>query len=257
VGLAEIDGRAVAVLCANLVTVRIADVVSRMVVPNHVRVIPEYQHTSMWKAISPTVFGPLATEMEGTLSYIAARNVASRRAAFSQARWSFGPVRAVLDTAVVAGPLVGRPALLLELPEVVEILNECHKREEGFAPYTLDSLSARLARAPSQYGTDELWLHGGAVVGVWPAGESITLIVEADDDRSSHRRAVALDFGFREGAEADFEALLRAWCAALVDRRPGPARHLDLARLAWSGDHRGPCRRARAVRAVDDAARAA
>jgi hypothetical protein len=218
VGLAEIEGRAVAVLGANLVTVRIGGVVRRVVVPNHVRVMPEYQHTSMWTAISPVVFGPLATEMDGTISYIAARNEASRRAAVSQDRWSFGPVRAVLDTAAVAGPRIGRPAPPSELPQVVEILNECHEREEGFAPYTVESLSTRLARAPSQYSTGQLWLHRGAVVGVWSAGESITLIVETDAGRSSHRRAIALDFGFRDRCEADFEALLRAWCTMLMER---------------------------------------
>lgn len=220
VGVAEVEGRVVAVMSTNLVSTRIGGVPSRRVVPNHVRVVSDFQGKSLWKSITPVVFGPLHQDMEGTISYVATTNHASQRSAGEDGKWRVQPVRALLDTDALAGPPVGRSATERDVPRVVAMLNDCHDREEGFLPYTVESLRARLERDPAQYSLDQVWLHGDAVVGVWPAGSGITWIYERDGVRRECRRAVVLDHGFGAGAgaEHDLEALLRAWCAHLAER---------------------------------------
>jgi hypothetical protein len=101
---------------------------------------------------------------------------------------------------------------------MVQLINDCHEGEDLFLPYTVETLTARLQRAPQQYPWERLWLTDAAVVGVWPAGESIQVIVERQGRRTESRRGLVLDYGFAAGAEGDFEALLRAWCSWLWQR---------------------------------------
>ncbi len=61
-------------------------------------------------------------------------------------------------------------------------------------------------------------LTDGAVVGVWPAGNSIQVIAERDGHRTVPRRGLALDYGFADGAEEQLERLLRAWCGWSSER---------------------------------------
>ena len=49
-----------------------------------------------------------------------------------------------------------------------------------------------LARAPQEYAWEQVWLTDDAVVGVWPAGESIEVIVERDGRRTVSLRVLAL-----------------------------------------------------------------
>jgi hypothetical protein len=73
-----------------------------------------------------------------------------------------------------------------------------------------------MARAPDLYGWERLWVADGAVVGVWPAGKALTAISETRGVRTLSVRGVTLDYGFAPGAEAAFEALLRAWCGLMA-----------------------------------------
>ena len=87
-----------------------------------------------------------------------------------------------------------------------------------YVPCTVDSLAARLERAPRQYSWDRMWLTDNAVVGVWPAGESIRVLTDEKGVQTESRRGLVLDYGFAPGAENEFESLIRAWCGWLSER---------------------------------------
>ena len=57
-----------------------------------------------------------------------------------------------------------------------------------------------------------------AVLGVWPAGDTVRFIIESKAKRVESRRGLALDWGFLPGAEDEFEALIRAQCGWLDGR---------------------------------------
>jgi hypothetical protein len=59
-------------------------------------------------------------------------------------------------------------------------------------------------------------LTAGALVGVWPAGNALRNVTEIQGVQSVSVPAVVMDYAFAAGAEAEFEALLRAWCGALA-----------------------------------------
>ncbi|MGH9199468.1 MAG: hypothetical protein ACRD1T_27525, partial [Acidimicrobiia bacterium] len=83
--------------------------------------------------------------------------------AFMQAKWANRPKwsvpvnRAILQCSGLEGPPTGSPATKDDASRIVEILNECHKEEELFLPYNVESLSARMERAPDLYSWDHLW----------------------------------------------------------------------------------------------------
>src|ERR1700677_4346772 len=45
-----------------------------------------------------------------------------------------------------------------------------------------------------------------AVVGVWPAGDTVRFIIESKGSRVESRRGLALDWGFLPGAEDEFRS---------------------------------------------------
>lgn len=61
-------------------------------------------------------------------------------------------------------------------------------------------------------------MTSGAMVGVWPAGESPRGVSETKGVRTESLRGVVLDYAFRRRAEREFEALLRAWCCWIQER---------------------------------------
>jgi hypothetical protein len=85
-------------------------------------------------------------------------------------------------------------------------------------PYTAESFAARAERAPDLYGWDDVWLTDGAMVGVWPAGDAMTTVTLVGGAQTVSLPAVVMDYAFAPGAEAEFEALLGAWCGALVPK---------------------------------------
>ena len=87
-----------------------------------------------------------------------------------------------------------------------------------YVPYTVGSFTARVERSPRDYCWDWVRMTDRAVVGVWPAGDSIRFIIESKDGRVESRRGIALDWGFLPGAEDEFEALLHGQCGWLRDR---------------------------------------
>jgi hypothetical protein len=53
---------------------------------------------------------------------------------------------------------------------------------------------------------------------VWPAGRARRAVTERGGARSFSEPGVVLDYAFAPGAEAAFEALVRAWCGWLDAR---------------------------------------
>jgi hypothetical protein len=166
-------------------------------------------------------------DQEGAYGHTALANADGARLGGPGA-WSFGFHRAVLDVASMAGEAQGRPATPDDAAAIVEVLNSCHDREEMFVPYTVDSLTARLERAPDLYTWDDVLVGDGAVLGVWTAGLKVT--VQRGAARTNDVRAIVIDHGFVAGAEDEFERLLRAACGALDARG-----HTELMTLTSDG----------------------
>lgn len=224
VGLALVDGRPAGMNCGAVHRVRVGGEERRMMVAVHLRILPEHQRKGLWGAANQVLnerfpWGAEVGSIDSSVGYVSSRNLKMQSGfRHNPNKWSFGPTRVVLDCRALAGPPAGRAATPGDAALAAEIINTCHGREELFLPYTLASLRARLERAPELYSWDRLWLTESAVVGVWPAGETIRIITERRGRRAVTRRALVLDYGFFPGAEAEFEALLRAWCAWCADR---------------------------------------
>jgi len=133
-------------------------------------------------------------------------------------KWSIAAFRVQLGCATLAGPAAGHPATPADAPAIVELLNSFHGREEMYVPYTVESLSARMERAPELYSWDKVWMTSSAMVGVWPAGESLRVVSETNGRRTESLRGLVLDYAFMPGAEREFEALIRAWCGWIQQR---------------------------------------
>jgi hypothetical protein len=220
VALGEVHGQVVCVFAGAVLPVRVAGDEKHLMLAHHARVLPAFQHHGLWRAASRLVYEVLSSEVEGSISYVATTNRAAQHLTANSRKWSFPILRALLDTHAVGGavaPVAARAMRDDDAVEVTRILNTCHAHEEGYVPYTPAGFRARLARAPAQYGHPHVWRFGHAVLGVWPAGGCIAEIHEWGTERRTHRQGRALDYGFLPGCDADFAALLGAWCRHLED----------------------------------------
>jgi hypothetical protein len=222
VAVGFVGGEPAAVNCGAVHPVRIGGQDVRVMTAIHTRVLPEHQGKGLWGAVSRVLgekYNP-GTAVETSRGFVSADNAAMQRGfANVPNKWSIRALRAQLDCAALAGPAAGRPATPADADQLVEILNRCHEGEEMYLPYTADSLAQRLERAPAQYSWERLWLGDGAVVGVWPAGESTRLLLRSHGREVVSRRGLVLDYGFAPGREEALEGLLRAWCALLAERQ--------------------------------------
>jgi hypothetical protein len=222
VAVGFVGGGPAAVNCGAAHQVRVGGQDVRVMTAIHTRVLPEHQGKGLWGAVSGVLsekYNP-GTGVATGRGFVSAENAAMQRG-FAKVpnRWSIQALRAQLDCAANAGSPAGRPATAADAGRIVEILNRCHTGEEMYLPYTADSLAQRLERAPAQYSWERLWLGDGAVVGLWPAGESIRLLLRSHGREVVSRRGLVLDYGFEPGSEGALEALLRAWCAWLAERQ--------------------------------------
>jgi len=220
VGLAFAEGVPAAINCGAVHPVRTGGIERRIMTAIHTRVLPEHQRKGLWGAVG-RVFGEKYPDgsFDGSRGYVSIDNAPMQKGfQHTPHKWQVRALRALLDCAALAGPPAGRPAVPVDAARIVEILNSCHDAEEFFLPYTSESLRARLERAPRQYSWERVWLTGDAVVGVWPAGESVRVIIERGGQRTESRRGLVLDYGFLPDAEDQLERLLRTWCAELADR---------------------------------------
>ena len=214
-----VDGKPAGVNVAALHTVRVAARDYRIHAFAHLRILPEHQKKGLWGAIN-RVFDEKYPEgsSDGSTAYPSVDNAAMLRGFAGAPRWSTHQIRAQLPCASLAGPQVGRPATPRDAARIVEILNATHQSDEMYLPYTVDSFSARVERSPRDYCWERVRMTDRAVVGVWPAGDTVRFIIESKGERTESRRGLALDWGFLPGAEDEFEAIIRAQCGWLSDR---------------------------------------
>lgn len=219
--IAEVDGVPVGAFCGAVHRAMVGGVERRLLYFHHTRIPPEYQRQGVGRKLAVAVREAVKDrQIDSDYWYISPQNAKSQAFAKDAANhWRVQPVWATLDCAAIAGPAHGRAATPADATEVVAILNACHQGEEMFLPYTVASLTARLERAPAQYSWERLWLGNGAVVGVWPEGESISVrLLRADGAVEVSRGGAVLDYGCLAGAELELELLLRAWAGWLAPR---------------------------------------
>jgi hypothetical protein len=212
-----VDGKPAGVNVAALHTVRVGGRDYPIHAFAHLRILPEHQKKGLWGAIN-RVFDQKYPEEFGSTAYPSVDNAAMLRGFAGAPRWSMHQIRAQIPCATLAGPQIGRPATPRDAPRIVEILNATHERDEMYLPYTVESFTARVERSPRDYSWDRVRMTERAVVGVWPAGDTVRFIIESKGNRVESRRGLALDWGFLRGAEDDFEALVRAQCGWLNAR---------------------------------------
>jgi len=217
VALGFVDGKPAGVNVAAVHTVRAGGRDHRIQAFAHLRILPEHQKKGLWGAIN-RVFDEKYPDEFGSTAYVSVDNAAMLRGFAGAPRWSMHQIRAQLLCAPLAGPQIGRPATPRDAPRIVEILNATHERDEMYLPYTVESFTARVERSPRDYSWDRVRMTDRAVVGVWPAGDTVRFIIESKGSRVESRRGLALDWGFLPGAEDEFEGLLRAQCRWLNER---------------------------------------
>ncbi len=219
VALGFVDGKPAGVNVAALHTVRVGGRDYRIHAFAHLRILPEHQKKGLWGAINRVFdekYPPGSSD--GNTAYPSVDNAAMLRGFAGAPRWSVQQIRAQLPCASLAGAQAGRPATPRDAPRIVEILNATHQTDEMYVPYDVDSFRARVERSPRDYCWERVRMTDRAVVGVWPAGDSVRFIIESKGERVESRRGLALDWGFIPGAEDEFEALLRAQCGWLFNR---------------------------------------
>ncbi|MGO9453109.1 MAG: hypothetical protein ACLQDV_19025 [Candidatus Binataceae bacterium] len=218
IGLASVDGVPAAVSCGAKHRVKIGGADRWIVTVVHLRVLPEHQRKGLWGAAN-RVLDKYWDSVDGSCAYIAVDNAGMQHGFINTPnKWSVLVFRVNLSCADLAGPPAGRQATPADAPAIVEMLNTFHAGEEMYFPYTTESFTARVERAPNQYSWEHLWITENAIVGVWPAGDSMKVVSESSGARIESKRGIVLDYAFRPGAEKEFENLLRAWCGVLPQR---------------------------------------
>lgn len=215
--MAEVDGEPAAVHCAAFHHIRLAGDVIRVCYVHHLRVAAQHQGKGLFGRLKKFAVPRYPSDLAGSYAWVAAGNSRSRGLAPDIAPWNVDVVRRQFDAQKSAGPAFGRPATVADAGHIVDLINSSHAHEQFFIPYTAESLTARLDRAPDLYSWDNLWLTDGAVLGVWPAGRSIQVITETPGTTTVNRDAVVLDYGVASGAEDDLLKLTRAWCSQAAD----------------------------------------
>jgi hypothetical protein len=216
VGLASVDGVPAAISCGAERVVRVGGELKRMIVVSHLRVLPEHQRKGLWGAAN-SALGKYWDHVDGSQAYIAVDNAGMQHGfAGTPDKWDQIVQRVELDCAALAGPMTGRTATPADAGEIAARLNAFHDAEEMFVPYTAESFAARVQRAPDLYGWDKIRMTDGALVGVWPAGAALRSVTETSGVQTVTTPAVVMDYAFAPAAEAELEALLRAWCGALA-----------------------------------------
>jgi len=204
------------VSCGAEHVVRVAGVLKKMITVSHLRVLPEHQRKGLWGAANK-VLDKYWDRVDGSNAYISVDNLGMQHGfADTPNKWPQVVCRIPLDCAALAGAPAGRPATVADAGEIVQRLNAFHDAEEMFVPYTVESFSRRMVRAPDLYAWDRIWMSDGALVGAWAFGNALRMITEVGGERTVSRSGVVLDYAFAPGAESELEALLRAWCGRLA-----------------------------------------
>jgi len=211
--VAERDGELLGLACGAAHRVRIGGADYTVMLLHHLRVPVAHRKGGVFSTLNGHVFGAYHARTDGAYGYTALDNAEAMRIS-GPGTWTTGVFRAVIDCASAAGPAHGRTASPGDAELLVDILNRGHANEEVYLPYTVDTLTARLERAPDLYTWRDITIGDGAAVGLWRAGLRVTV---SDGHTEVHAtRAVVLDHGFVPGADPEFERLLRGRCGQLL-----------------------------------------
>jgi hypothetical protein len=218
IGIASVDGVPAAVTCGAKHTVRIAGVDHPIVTVIHLRVLPEHQRKGLWGAAN-RVLDRFDDNTDGSNAFISVNNAGMQHGFMNTpSKWNINVLKMQLSAATRAGAASGRAATPADAAAIVATLNAFHTREEMYVPYTLESLTARLERAPELYSWRNIRMTPRAIVGVWPAGESLCVVTEKDGKTTRSRRGMVLDYAIAPGGEEELVSLLLGACASLGDR---------------------------------------
>lgn len=217
-------GEVIASLQVSMVPMRIGGRIFNINYSHRIRTHPDKLGYGLIKQMSD--FGvrqpPVGTPMDGILAAIDVRNEAMLMNGWINrpGQWPNPPVRFVFDAAELAsGSTAATPCAWEDRAgDIVEILNVAHNDDEGYVPYTVETLAERVARAPELYGRDDVYANEHAVLGVWESGKTVRTIVTTPTGESVQRRAVIADWGVRPGEDGGLEQLLRQVAAAVILR---------------------------------------
>lgn len=211
------EGVPIGVHCGVRYPVRFRGEVRTCCLIAHTRLLPEHSGGGIWGRLNNSVYDHFSAVggWDFPLAYVRPDNASAQRLGGAEARWTTRPFRAVIDCVTAGGPPVGRRAESRDADRIVELLNGFHDQEELFVPYTNESLTERLARAPELYTWKNLRLTDAAVVGVWARGERHTRVSDEGEVTTTVRGAV-VDYGCTPGGEEELESLLRGVCSDLV-----------------------------------------
>lgn len=224
--VADDGGKLLGLAAGCLHPARIGGQIYDVMLLHHVRVPVEARGGGIFSAINQRVFAAHPTQ-EGAYGHTAVANTEAARLDGPGA-WSFGFHRVLLDATTLARDPAGRAATPADAAEIVDIINRCHDREEMFVPYTVETFTARMERAPDLYTWSNVVVGDGAVVGVWPARLKVT--VQEGDECREDIRGLLVDYGFVPGSVDELERLLRSACRSLLERD-----HTELMTLTSGG----------------------
>jgi hypothetical protein len=202
----EDDGGIVAVAGAVAVPTMIAGVRYSLTFSNHYRVHERARGRGLLGALGASVENPFRNISEGTISVVHGSN--THAVDIRTFPWKAGGCRAVLDCSKIAGEPAGRPATEADSEDICGMINNAHRGQEWFIPYTPNDLRERLSRSPPAYNWQSFRITNRAAVGAWLSGEKRRYVF--DDREWTEVRGVVLDYGFADGGLGDLELLLRS-----------------------------------------------
>ena len=231
--VAEHEGRIVGVYGGAVQPVEVDGETKRLFLEHHVRIDPEAPRGGVFWALCAYGRERYARSTDSIAFYVSVDNHALRKLGNLTPGWSPQPERKLLPCSPTGSTGdVARSATAADAQTIVDVLNGCHGGAALFAPYTVESLTARLTRDPSQYGWEDFAIGRGAVIGVGRGVVNVTKECEGNVDVT--RRAVAIDHGFLPGHEDDYRDLLGFACSQAARRG---ATHLTLFTSARSATY--------------------
>ncbi len=220
--LAEVGGRPVGVMAGVIQTPYVQAKPRRLVYIQRARVDPEFQGQKVAWNLANDLFrwshdrgaeGPYYLILPENERSVAFGGRAGRRWPAEVRLMGYGVSEAEAET--TRADEIGEK----DLPDVVQLVNGTHAREDFFEPLTVESLRDRLGRDP-QYALGNLAgaRESGrlvAVGGFWDKGATTEAIHvdAATGEETRSRNAVVTDWGYLPGYENAFAGVLRSLAA--------------------------------------------
>jgi hypothetical protein len=211
----EVDGAVCGVYCGAVQPVDVDGERKRLFLEHHVRIDPDAPRGGVFWALCNFGRDRYGRSTDSIAFYVSLENHAVRKFVSGVPPWSVQPLRALLPCRVKEGVAdIGRFASPEDTGAVIAALDGSNAGAALYAPYTAETLGARLTRDPGQYTWSDVRVHGGAAVGI--GRELLGVTKERDGAKQVSRRALALDHGFVAGQEDDYVALIDWWCSQLA-----------------------------------------